>query len=166
MRVLKIVLVLLTCVVEIANAQFTKAELQVSGLNCGLCAKATENSLKALPFISDVKPDLMHNVYVITFKNDKPVNFDEISKIVHDQAFFISYLKATFNFDNVKITNNYFSAQGVTFRVMNVDKPLNGDVSLTLVDKGLAPRSVTKKYMGQANNDDPAKTGRIYHVAI
>jgi hypothetical protein len=166
MKILKIVLFLLVSVTGIAKAQFTRAELQVSGLNCALCAKTTESSLRALPFILDVKPDLMHNIYVITFKNDKPVNFDQISSIVHDENFFISSLKATFNFDNVKVTNNYFSFQGTNFRLMNADKPLNGDVPLILVDKGLAPRSVTKKYMGRVNTDDPAKTGRVYHVVI
>jgi len=166
MKTLKILIILLALSTGIANAQFTKAELQVSGLNCALCSKTTESLLKALPFIQDVKPDLMHNIYVITFKNDKPVNFDQISNIVHEENFFISFLKATFNFDNVKVTNNYFSFQGTTFKVMNADKPLNGEVAFTLVDKGFAPRSVTKKYIGSANSDDPAKTGRVYHVAI
>jgi len=166
MKVFKILLILLLVGTGLAKAQFTKAELQVNGLNCALCAKTTERSLRALPFISDVKPDLIHNIYVITFKTDKAVNFDQISNIVHDENFFISSLKATFNFDNIKVVDNYFSFMGAVFRVMNVDKPLNGEVSFILVDKGLAPKSVTKKYMSQAGTDDPAKTGRIYHVAI
>jgi len=166
MKTLKTLIILLIFAGGVANAQFTKAELQVSGLNCALCAKTTENSLRALPFVLDVKPDLMHNIYVITFKSGKPVNFDQISSIVHEQNFFISFLKATFNFDSVKLTDNYFSFKGANFRVMNADKPLSGEVVFSLVDKGFAPRSVTKKYSAAATNDDPAKTGRIYHVAI
>ncbi|MDR3695519.1 heavy-metal-associated domain-containing protein [Mucilaginibacter sp.] len=166
MKRLKIVIILLVLAIGAANAQFTKAELQVSGLNCALCAKTTENSLRSLPFILDVKPDLMHNIYVITFKSDKPVNFDQIGNIVHEENFFISFLKATFNFGDVKVTNNYFSAQGANFRVMNADKPLSGEVAFTLVDKGFAPRSVTKKYSGLTANDNPVKIGRVYHVAI
>ncbi|MBB3057145.1 heavy-metal-associated domain-containing protein [Mucilaginibacter gotjawali] len=166
MKRLKIVMMLLVLAAGSAKAQFTKAELQVSGLNCALCAKTTENSLRALPFIQDVKPDLMHNIYVITFKSDKPVNFDQISNIVHEENFFISFLKATFNFDNVKVTNNYFSSHGANFKLVNADKPLSGEVAFILVDKGFAPRSVTKKYSGLIVNDDPAKTGRVYHVAI
>lgn len=166
MKAFKILTILLLFATGIANAQFTKAELQVTGLNCALCAKTTENSLRELPFVLDVKPDLMHNIYVLTFKNDKPVNFDQIGNIVHGENFFISFLKATFNFDNVKVTNNYFSFQGTNFRLMNADKPLSGEVVFSLVDKGFAPRSVTKKYSGLAGADDPAKTGRVYHVAI
>jgi copper chaperone CopZ len=166
MKALKILILLLVSAPGIANAQFTKAELQVTGLNCALCAKTTENALRALPFISDVKPDLMHNIYAITFKNNTPVNFDQISSIVHEENFFISFLKATFNFENVKVIDSYFSAQGASFRVMHADKPLSGEVAITLVDKGFAPRYITKKYLVPAGNDIPAKTGRLYHVVI
>jgi len=150
-----------------ARAQFIKAELQISGLNCALCAKTTAASLKALPFVSDVKPDLMHNAYNITFKSNQPVNFDEIGKVVKDENFFVNSLKATFNFDNVKVTDNYFSYGGQTYRIMNnAGKPLNGPVVITIVDKGLAPRSVSKKYLGQVAIAESVKSGRLYHVAI
>jgi copper chaperone CopZ len=167
MKTLKIVILLLAFTTGIARAQFTKAELQISGLNCALCAKTTERSLRSLPFVGDVKPDLMHNIYIITFKNDQPVNFDLISKKVLDGGFFVSSLKITFNFDDVKVAGNYFSYGGDTFRVMNgTDKPLNGQVAVTIVDKGFAPRSVSKKYLSQVADAAPAKAGRIYHVAI
>jgi copper chaperone CopZ len=167
MKALKIFLILLLLTSGIAKAQFTKAELQVSGLTCALCAKSTEKSLRALPFISDVKPDLMRNIFVITFKNGQPVNFDEINKKVQDAGFFVNSLKATFNFDNVKLANNYFSYGGDTFDVVNgADKPLSGEVAVTIVDKGFAPRSVSKKYLGQVTAAAPANSGRVYHVAI
>jgi copper chaperone CopZ len=167
MRTLKIFMILLVLTTGIANAQFTKAELQVSGLTCALCAKATEKSLRTLPFIGDIKPDLMRNIFIITFKAGIPVNFDQISKSVHDAGFFVNSLKATFNFDNVKVADNYFNYGGDTFQVMNgADKPLNGEVAVTIVDKGFAPKSVSKKYLGQVASTEPAKAGRLYHVAI
>src|SRR6185312_3011882 len=85
------------------QAQFTRAELQVSGLNCALCAKSTERSLRALPFVGDVKPDPAHNMYLIIFKDNQPVNFDLICKKMRDEGFFVDRLKATFNFANVKV---------------------------------------------------------------
>jgi copper chaperone CopZ len=167
MKTLKVFLFLLTLTVGIAKAQFTRAELQVSGLNCALCAKTTEKSLRALPFIADVKPDLMRNIYVLTLKNDKPVNFDKIAAIVHEENFFISSLKATFNFDNVKVVNNFFGYGGNTFELMNgAGKILNGPVELTLVDNGFAPRSVSKKYLSRLSADTAGNPGRIYHLAI
>jgi copper chaperone CopZ len=101
MKTLKIFIILLVLTTGIARAQFTKAELQVSGLTCALCAKATEKSLKTLPFIGEIKPDLVRNVFVITFKNGLPVNFDQVNKKVQDAGFFVNSLKVTFNFDNV-----------------------------------------------------------------
>jgi copper chaperone CopZ len=167
MKPLKIFMMLLALTTGIAKAQFTKAELQVSGLTCALCAKATEKSMRTLPFVSEIKPDLMRNIFVITFKNDVPVNFDQISKAVHDAGFFVNSLKSTLNFDKVKVDGNYFSYGADTYQVMNsTDKPLNGEVTLTIVDKGFAPRSVTKKYAIQTANAVPAKPGRLYHVAI
>ena len=167
MKALKIFMALLMLTTGIAKAQFTKAELQVSGLTCALCAKATEKSLRTLPFIGDIKPDLIRNIFVITFKNDQAVNFDEISKKVQDAGFFVNSLKATFNFDKVKVANNYFSYGGDTFRVMNgADKPISGQVPVTIVDKGFAPKSLSKKYISQVADAAPVKPGRIYHVAI
>ena len=159
-------MILVVLTTGIAKAQFTKAELQVSGLTCALCAKATEKSLRTLPYISDIKPDLIHNIFVITFKGGLPVNFDEISKKVQDAGFFVNNLKTTIDFDNAKIEGNHFSYGGDNFEVVNAPgKSLNGQVLVTIVDKGFAPRSVSKKYLGQAAVVQE-KTGRVYHVTI
>ena len=167
MKTLKIFIILLILTTGIAKAQFAKAELQVSGLTCALCAKASEKTLKALPFVSEIKPDLMLNIFVITFKNDAPINFDQINKVVHDAGFFVTSLKATFNVDKVKVEGNYFSYGTSTYQLMNgTDKSLNGEVTITIIDKGFAPRSVTKKYLSQVAETPPTNAGRLYHVTI
>ena len=167
MKTLKIVVLLLAFSTGIANAQFTKAELQVSGLTCALCSKATEQSLKTLPFIGDIKTDLLHNIFVITFKSGQPVNFDQMSKKVQDAGFFVNSLKATFNFDNIKVADNSFSYGGDTYQVVSgADKPLNGQVAVTIVDIGYAPKSLSKKYLGQLSAASTGKPGRVYHVII
>ena len=166
MKTIKIFIILLVLTTGIAKAQFTKAELQVSGLTCALCAKATEKALRTLPFIGDVKPDLIRNTFLLTFKNGEQVNFDLISKRVQDAGFFVNSLKATFDFANVKVTENAFSYGGDIFRVMaGADKVTSGPVVVTIVDKGFAPKSVSKKYLGQIADAGTAK-GRTYHVAI
>jgi copper chaperone CopZ len=165
MKTLKIFVALLAISTSIAHAQFTKAELQVSGLTCSMCSKATEKSLRTLNFIGDIKADLNRNVFVITFKKDAPVNLDQISKKVQNAGFFVNNLKATFNFDNVKITDNNFTYAGDTYRLVNgTDKALYGPVALTVVDKGFAPAAVYKKYPNAPA--DNSKTGRTYHLAI
>lgn len=166
MKTLKIFIVLFVLTVTAAQAQFTKAELQVSGLTCALCAKSTEKALRTLPFVSEIKTDLMHNLYLITFKSDVPVNFEQISKKVQGSGFSVNSLKATFNFDNTKIADNLFSYGGDTYRLLNpADKAISGNVNFTVVDNGFAPKSVSKKYLGQVTDTVPA-SGRIYHLAI
>jgi copper chaperone CopZ len=161
-----ILITLLILTAGIAKAQFTKAELQVSGLTCAVCAKATEKELKALPFIGDLKTDLIRNTYLLTFKNGEQVNFDLISKKVRDAGFFVSSLKATFDFTGIKISDNHFSYGGDTFQLMNATKLPEGPADVTIIDKGFAPKSVSKKYLGQITNAPASTAGRVYHVAI
>src|SRR6202012_6028984 len=159
MKTLKIFIVIFITSISAANAQFTKAELQVSGLTCSMCSKATEKSLHTLNFIGDIKVDLNKNVFVITFKKDMPVNLDQISKKVQNAGFFVNSLKVTFDFDKVKVNNNTFVYAGDTYKLINPsDKTLSGPVAVTIVDKGFVSSSAYKKYSGLAA--DKAETGR------
>ncbi|MBS1524162.1 MAG: heavy-metal-associated domain-containing protein [Bacteroidetes bacterium] len=166
MKTLKIfILPIIFSVSTIANAQFTKAELQVSGLTCSMCSKATDKSLRTLNFIDDIKADLNRNVFVITFKKDMPVNLELISKKVKDAGFFVNNLKATFDFDNIKLNNNSFSYAGDTYHLVNGDnKSLSGQVAFTVVDKDFVSKSVYKKYKFDTANS--SGTGRVYHIVI
>jgi len=166
MKTIKIYIILFIATITVAKAQFTKAELQVSGLTCSLCARTTEKSLKALPFVSEIKPDLIRNVYTITFKNDVPVDFEQISKKVKNSGFSVNYLKTTANFDNIKVAGNAFTYGNDTYKLLNADKTLSGQVLLTIVDKGFAPKSVSKKYLGNAPEEAANGAGRTYHVTI
>ena len=159
MKTLKIFIALLFLSYA-AQAQFTKAELQVSGLTCSMCSRATEKSLRTLNFIGDIKVDLNKNVFLITFKKDAQVNIGLISKKVENAGFFVNSLKATFNFDNVKLENNSFNYGGDVFIVLNHNnQSLTGPQILTVVDKGFAPASVYKKYKTAADS-------KGYHVVI
>ncbi|WP_413669925.1 heavy-metal-associated domain-containing protein [Mucilaginibacter sp. Mucisp86] len=166
MKSLKIFIIIFSLSVTAAKAQFTKAELQVSGLTCALCAKSTEKALRTLPFVGEIKTDLIRNTYLITFKNDVPVNFEQISKKVQGSGFSVNSLKATFNFANTKVAENTFNYGGDTYHLLNAaDKSFTGDVNFTVVDNGFAPKSVSKKYLGQVTDATPA-SGRVYHLAI
>lgn len=159
MKTLKIFIVLLSLSYA-AKAQFTKAELQVSGLTCSMCSKATEKSLRTLNFIGDIKVDLNRNIFVITFKKDAQVDLGLIGKKVENAGFFVNSLKATFNFDNVKLDNNSFTYGGNTFYVLNNSNPsLTGLQTITVVDKGFTSPAVYKKYKVAAD-------GKGYHVVM
>ncbi|MEO6149008.1 MAG: heavy-metal-associated domain-containing protein [Mucilaginibacter sp.] len=165
MKILRIFLALMAISAGVANAQFTTAELQVSGLTCSMCSKATEKTLRTLDFIGDIKPDLNHNIFMITFKKDVPVNFDKLSNKVQSAGFSVNNLKAVFNFGNVKLSHDMFNYSGYNFHLVNAgSKILNGPVAITFVDKGFAPASVSKKYKGQKPAMGDGK--KVYCVAI
>jgi hypothetical protein len=44
------------------------------------------------------------------------------------------------------------------------NRPLSGQVAVTIVDKGFASKAVSKKYLGQLA--DAAKPAKVYHVVI
>lgn len=155
-----------------ANAQFIKADVQVSGLTCSMCQLATEKALKTLDFVSDIKPDLNKNVYVLTFKKDKNVNLDQIKSKVKGAGFSVSKLVATVNFNDVKVSNNsQYEYHGNTFQFVNVpSRSLNGTTRITLLDKGFIPDNIFKKNAKEIKAPG-YKTGqvsgiRIYHVTI
>ena len=130
-----------------------------------MCSKATEKSLRTLNFIGDIKVDLNKNIFVLTFKKDILVNLDQISKKVQNAGFFVNSLKVTFDFNNVKVTNNTFVYAGDTYKLINGgDKTLSGPVAFTIVDKGFVSSSAYKRYSNLAG--DKAETGRVYHIAI
>jgi copper chaperone CopZ len=165
MRTFKIFVFLLALSIGAAKAQFVKAELQVSGLTCSMCSKATEKSLRSLPFIGDVKPDLNRNLFTITFKGNTPVNIEQMSKKVQSAGFSINQLTATVDLNKLKVANNSFNYGGDTFYILNAgNKDLDGQVNLTVVNKGFAPPSTVKKYNDAAA--DKSGNGRNYHVVI
>lgn len=172
MKSFKILLAVLAISISSVKAQFVKADLQVSGLTCSMCSKATEKSLRTLTFISDIKPDLNRNLFVITFKKDAPVNLDAISKKVQDAGFAVNKLTASFNFDNLKINNDYhFNYAGNTYHFLNVkDETLNGITPITVIDKGFVPASIYKKYAAQTTfacyKSGMMGNQKVYHVTI
>ncbi len=172
MKTFKILLAVLAVSIQFAQAQFVKADLQVSGLTCSMCSKATEKSLRTLTFIRDVKPDLNRNLFIITFKKDVSVNLDAISKKVQDAGFSVNKLTTSFNFDNLKIDNNFhFDYAGNTYHFLNVKaETLNGITPVTIIDKGFVPASTYKKYVAQTTfscyKSGMMSSQKVYHVTI
>ncbi len=164
MKTIKIFIALLAISISAAKAQFVKAELQVSGLTCSMCSKATEKSLRTLPFISDIKPDLNRNLFVITFNSAAPVNLEQIGKKVQSAGFAVNQLKTTINFDKLKLSDNKFNYSGDTYQVVNAGaKSPEGVLPVTIVGKGLASAATLKKY----NNVTAAPgNSKVYQVVL
>jgi copper chaperone CopZ len=156
--------------------QITKADLQVTGLTCSMCSKATETSLRSLNFIENIKPDLNKNLFVLTFKKDQAVNIDLIKKKVQDAGFSVGNLEATFSFKQVKVDESGLAvAGGNAYRFLNTkNQVLNGEVTATILDKNFVSSANFKKNAAKFNS--PAyttgkglvngKNTRIYHLSI
>jgi copper chaperone CopZ len=156
--------------------QISNAELQVTGLTCSMCAKATETALKRLDFIESIKPDLNKNTFSLSFKDDKKVSLDLIRKKVEEAGFSVGQLTATFNFKNIKVSDNGLArVDGNTYQFINTQqKTLNGQIKATVVDKDFIPGTAFKKNLAALKLNSYA-TGtavvdgrklRVYHLSI
>jgi copper chaperone CopZ len=178
MKTTKIILsfLMLFVINKVSAQQITTVEMQVTGLTCSMCSQATEKSLRTLKYVSDVTPDLNKNVFVIKFKNDKEVNFDQLNKKVKDAGFSVGKLEATINFNQTKIDNNGQAIVGSSvYRFTNAaDKVLNGPVKVNVIDKGFVSNAIFKQNSNAVKFDSYAtgsgtvngKKARIYHLSI
>lgn len=161
---------------KVSAQQITTVEMQVTGLTCSMCSQATEKSLRTLNYVSDVKPDLNKNVFVVTFKKDQAVSFDQLNKKVKDAGFSVGKLEATINFNQAKIDDNGQAIVGANvYRFANAkDKVLNGPVKVNVIDKNFISNSVFKQKTATVKFDSYAtgtgvvngKKTRIYHLSI
>jgi len=154
----------------------SNAELQVTGLTCSMCSKATETSLRTLDFIQDIKPDLNKNLFAITFKRDKNVNIDLIRKKVEEAGFSVGKLSATFNFKNAALDDNgRTEVNGTHYQIVGAgQKVLNGAVKATVIDKNFIPNNAFKKNVAAVKSNAYAsgsaviegRKTRVYHLSI
>lgn len=152
------------------------AELQVTGLTCSMCSKATETSLRTLDFIQDIKPDLNKNLFTLSFKKDKNVNLDLIRKKVEEAGFSVGKFSATFNFKNANLDpNGRTTINGVHYQILGADqKVLNGAVKATVIDKNFVPNHTYKKNISAVKSNAYAsgsavingRKTRVYHLSI
>ena len=165
-----------------ASAQFSKANLQASGLTCALCTKAINNSLEQLSFIQSVKPDIKTSSFLIEFKEGADIDIDALRKGVEDAGFSVAKLQLTGTFDQLPVAQDeHATINGKTFHFLAVKKQtLTGEQVLTIVDKNFIPAKEFKKYSKSSSmscvqtgkaGDCCKKEGlsadsRIYHVTI
>ncbi len=165
-----------------ANAQFSKANLQASGLTCALCTKAINKSLEKLPFVESITVDIKSSNFEILFKKDQPVDIDALRKGVEDAGFSVALLKLKGEFNNVEIKkDSHHTINGVTYHFLAAGKGnLAGEQEITIVDKNFLPAKAFKKYSTSSKMScvQTGKAGdcctaegisagtRIYHVII
>ena len=179
----KIIAVVLVVFITVAlKAQFSRATLQASGLTCSMCSKAVKVALEKIPFVQEVKVNIKSQEYTIIFKQNNNADFDALKKAVEDAGFSVASLKVTGNFSDVSVQKDkHLQLDGKNFHFINGnDKVLNGEQTLTIVDKDFLSAKDFKKYSaatkmeciktGKAGNccvkDGMHSEERIYHVII
>ncbi len=152
----------------LGTAQLIKTELQVAGLTCSSCSRATDKQLRSLDFIDSIGVDLTNATFTLYFKNDKTIDFDQIKKKVQDAGFSIAGLKFTYKFDNLKIdSNSYFKYQNMVFYfVSSSPQTLNGDITLKIIDKGFVSKKEYKEYLHKVAEQAASPGYRAYHITL
>jgi copper chaperone CopZ len=165
-----------------ANAQFTKAKIQASGLTCAMCAKSIFKNLQTIPGIESVDTDLNSSSFVVVYKSDSNIDPDVLRKKVEDAGFAIAALQLTGDFNNVAIKNDaHVTLDGKTYHFLKTsDQVLNGEKTITIVDRSFVTAKDFKKFSA-ATKMECIKTGtaaacctregvqeksRVYHVTI
>ncbi len=165
-----------------ASAQFKSASLQAAGLTCAMCTKAINNSVEELSFVKKVDVDIKSSTFVIEFKEGVNVDVDALKKAVEEAGFSVAKLKLKGNFDKVAVKNDaHVEIDGKTFHFLNIkDQTLNGEKTLTVVDKNYVSAKEFKKF-ASATKMECVQTGkaascckkeaadnntRIYHVTL
>lgn len=165
-----------------AQAQFSGASLQASGLTCSMCSRAVKLALEEVPFVAKVQVDIKNQQYNLTFRDSAQVDFDQLSKAVEDAGFSVASLKVTADVkdlklqkdEHVRIGNHYFHF------LNGGSRQLSGSTSFSVVDKNFVPAKEFKKYSamtkmacvqtGKAAScctvGDVPNQSRIYHVII
>lgn len=175
-------LILLGLQVQLVQAQFSKANLQATGLTCALCSNAINKALQQLPFVESVKADIKNSSFAIQFRQTSAVNLDAIKNAVEEAGFFVGGLQVTGFYKNLntgpdgvtKIGNSWFRF------LKDPNRVLNGEVSFTVQDKSFLTAKAFKKISttvkvpsletGKAEagleKDGMKKGERLYHVTI
>lgn len=164
-----------------ANAQFSSASLQASGLTCSMCSKAVKNALEKVSFVSKVDVDIENQKYNLSFRQSEGMDFDALQKAVEDAGFSVASLKVTATVSNLRLSKDeHVEIGGHRFHFLNGDgRQLQGDVRFSVVDKGYVPQKQFKKFasmtkmacvqtgrMAACCLKEEANSARIYHVVI
>ena len=86
-----------------SQAQFTKANLQATGLTCAMCSNAINKALMKVSFVESVKSDIKNSSFSIVFKEGKPVSIDALKEAVEDAGFSVGSLQVTGKFEAVQV---------------------------------------------------------------
>jgi cation transport ATPase len=127
-------------------AQFTKADLQASGLTCSMCNLATQKQLQTLSFVDSIVPNLELNVFHIYFNQKQSIDFEMIKRKVEDAGFFVAELKVTYlKKAGYRFAIQYLFTENAVLNIKNFDERKEEQV-FKFMDEGFVTAKAYKKY--------------------
>ncbi|MEI2738190.1 MAG: heavy metal-associated domain-containing protein [Chitinophagaceae bacterium] len=152
-----------------AQAQFTKATLQATGLTCAMCSNAINKALQKVPFVESVQSDIKNSAFNLVFRADSTVNIDALRNAVEDAGFFIGGLKLKGDLTGVNVvTDTPVKLEDGIFIFLNTESQvLSGEKTVTVVDKGFMTAKEFKKKGASVKDTNASVDGKkIYCVTI
>jgi copper chaperone CopZ len=165
-----------------AQAQFSKASLQASGLTCSMCSKAVKTALEKVPFVEKVQVDIKNQQYNLTFKQAENIDFDALGQAVEDAGFSVASLRITASVNDLQVKkDDHVQIGGHTFHFLSAKgQALHGEVTFSLVDKSFVSAKDFKKYASMSkmacvqtgrmakccSSEGSPDATRIFHVII
>lgn len=164
------------------TAQFTKANLQATGLTCALCSNAINKAVQKLPFVASVRSDIKNSSFSIVFREGSVPDIDAIKDAVEDAGFSVGGLQLTGTFNEPALEKENLVKTGeLYFHFVNGEgKTLTGETVISVVDKDFLSEKEYKKMSREgrlscvkdgkatdACNKRAVTAGtRVYHVMI
>ncbi|MBO9572177.1 MAG: cation transporter [Chitinophagaceae bacterium] len=166
----------------ISLAQFNSASVTAAGLTCAMCTKAIYNALEKIPGVESVDADIKSSAFNIKFKQGSSVDPDALKHAVEDAGFSVAKFQLSGDFHNVQVKNDaHINIDNRTYHFLKTNPTeLNGQYTLTIVDKDFLSIKEFRKYSSSTNHpcvetgkagECCSKTGsmqnsRIYHVTL
>ena len=148
-------------------AQFTTAEIGVTGLTCPQCSRSVEKSIRTLEFVEDVKMNLENAISTVYFKKGADISIQKIASAVKDAGFSVSTIKANYVFTNVVVPENKFIVQDKYsfYFLKSSGQTLNGETTMLFIE----PRFMDKKNWEQWKKlmpENKSNTDFTYYVSL
>jgi hypothetical protein len=132
--------------------------------------------------VASVESNVKNASFEIVFKENASVEIDALKDAVEDAGFSVATFTVTGKFDNVAVSNDKHIVIGNRhFHFLKVnDQVLNGEKTITIIDKGFLSVKNFKKYSAATGmacmqtgksascceKEGVAANTRIYHVTI
>lgn len=160
-------MVLLLCSFTSALAGLKWIDIGVNGLTCSMCSRSVEMSVRRLDFVDNVVMSLETTEARIYFKQDLPVNLDQLAKAVVNAGFSVRFLKLNFDFTDIPVNKDgQFTYQGQKYKWVDFGENIAGEVNLKVMDENFLPKKESTEWKKKYPAKKTSGNERVLHVVL